>query len=192
MTSVEAVRHVVLEGTHGAGKTTAITKANVPAYKIPSFVVPYETIIILPGNPRARYQINDISKCAIRRLDPTLSTLSDRSYSSSLAYAAFVADQEGTDEYLAYYRDLIERSISTGLLKPADSVVVFDILPVVAWQRIVERDGATWATFAEVEFLRRFHVDPPDWYIQLVCQNYVVHESGTLEINVSFLEGLFA
>lgn len=185
--------HVVVEGTHGAGKSTAIAQADIAnVYKIPSLLVPYETLLSLPGDPRFVYYVNDVAKSQVRCLDPTRSTLSDRSFSSTLAFAAFVAATSGSTEYLSAVRTRVEDAIESQKLFPADLTLAFNIAPVEAWRRIYERDGAWWTSVDEVEFLQRFYVDPPRWFLEIVTKEYLLVESLSVEANIAAIEACFS
>ena len=184
--------HIVVEGTHGGGKSTAIAQSNIAGVcKIPSLLVPYEILLQLPGDPRAVYYVNDVAKSQVRCLDPNRPTLSDRSFASSLVYAAFVAETSGSKQYFANVRTRIEQAVDSQKLFLADLIIVFDIDPLEAWRRVCARDGGQWTTVDEIEFFQRFYANPPRWFLEIVTKEYLLVGSSSIEANVAAIEASF-
>jgi thymidylate kinase len=190
--------HVVVEGTHGVGKTTAIglvvNQALVPELVgLPSFVVDYEILLKLPGAPQRMFRINDIAKSQAQVLAGPSPTIADRAYSSTLAFAIASA-RRGTlpVSFLSETRAWVEDGLERGLLLRPDRLVVLDLDGELAWQRVCYRGAHDWTSPEEILRLADVYRDPPDWYTNLVAGDYKVVASGTIKENVSTLVGMFA
>ncbi|GAA0716038.1 hypothetical protein Drose_37080 [Dactylosporangium roseum] len=189
--------HVVVEGTHGVGKTTAIglvlDQLLVPGLVgIPGFVVEYETLLKLPGTPQRMFRINDIAKSQAQVLAAPSPTIADRAYSSTLAFAIASASR-GTlpVSFLSETRAWVEDGLDRGLLLRPDRLVVLDLDGELAWQRVCHRGAHDWTSQEEVSHLAEVYRDPPGWYVNLVACDYNVVTSGTIDDNVSTLARMF-
>lgn len=189
--------HLVVEGTHGVGKTTAITELQTRGTiqglgVIPGFLVPWDSLMEMPGDTLRSYRINDVARSQAQLHMCGRHTIGDRSYSSTLAFAAVAHDLGMVPpEFLSETQQWVASALDRQLLLRADKITVFDLPAEVAWKRINARGASDWTSFEEVSALRDFHRQPPNWYLELVASTYEVVTSSSVNKNVAELERAF-
>lgn len=157
---------VVLEGTPGAGKTTAAEALAAEGHTVIGEYVTYGgDLIPVADHPDvdddASHQDNWLLKHRHVQSRRTRPVVLDRDWLTSLAYAASLSDDTGPD-LLTRRAAWAARRLRSGALAVADIYVVLDVDPDESLRRRAGRltPGHPWSTPAGVARAARFYANP--------------------------------
>lgn len=180
--------YVVLEGSHGVGKTTLIEQIGASDVEvIGRYLLPEAQLSSLRLPVGHRYLLNEYAKSLHASTCQARCILQDRSYGFGMAMLEYRYRHRliGSRERRSHL-DLVEASVESGvLLRPNSLVALVARSTDLLLERVRRRDGAPEArgTRSEsvISFLNDFFGDPPVWYRQLVAEDYVILTPTTIE-----------
>jgi Thymidylate kinase len=167
--------YLAYEGCHGAGKSSTVARlaTSGEVYGVQSAILPYSIVTALPGDPRTVYRVLDELKSlvALRAVEAGMIAVADRTYASTLAFAAYVAAVEGDHTFLK--QSLVWADTSAALLRP-DICILIDIDAETSWTRIGQRDGSHWIQRERLDFMVDFYRSPPKWFVRRLAIHTVL------------------
>jgi thymidylate kinase len=137
------------------------------------------------------YRVNDVARAMVVQECRQRHVLSDRSYASTLAYAAVASTRDATGSLESSARQWAEAALSVGLLDRPERVLVLDLDSREAWRRISNRGPTWWTSQSEVDALATFYRQPPTWFIELVAEEYMVVPSRSQQENLALVVEAF-